>query len=652
MSHLKNYALSILLLLPLQAMPASSTESLQLYLSPTGKDGAKGTLKKPMRSPMEAVKIAQAFLQKKPSGEVRIIFREGEYPIRETIHFQGEGTVSIEAYPDEHPILVADTDVEGWKESGINGILKTDLRACGMEDLGQIDGHENRVDLYCNGKRQTLARWPNKGFSFAGKAVGKTDLPDTWIHVHGTKEGLFEYTDNRMDVWAKEKDPYLHGYWYWDWSEQIQKLAHLDPEKNVVEMAQPYHGYGYRDHLRFYGLNLLCEMDSLSEYYIDREEKVIYWYAPTDFRNGKYRTTLSVTKGNILQVDSMKNFSVQGIGFRGGRGGAVCIRNSENCLVKDCQIEQFGVFAVQLKGGRDNHIERCNVKEMGNVAFMLEGGDRKTLTPSGFEVTDCTVENFSLFQRTYAPAVSFYGIGLLVSHCRFEHSSSSAFTMNGNDIIVEYNQCFDLVTESDDQGGIDMGRDLTCLDNIYRYNHWRDIRGGMYAGAAGIRFDDGLSGQLVYGNVFERCGGVNFGAVQFNGGYDNYVTNNLFYDCLAAVSNQPWKQEFYEAYYDQEFARRIENVDGYGPLYRMRYFRLNRPSKDFPDVNYAVDNLAVKTPCMCKYPEKMKEENNTLLNENVQPLEYYLQPDVQKQYGLRPIPFEEIGPRKKANGQE
>ena len=154
-----------------------------------------------------------------------------------------------------------------------------------------------------------------------------------------------------------------------------------------------------------------------------------------------------------------------------------------------------------------------------------------------------------------------------------------------------------------------------------------------------------LYGQLVYGNVFERCGGVNFGAVQFNGGYDNYVTNNLFYDCTAAVSNQSWQKESYEAYYDQEFDWRIKDVDGFGPLYRMRYFRLNRPSKDFPNVNYAVDNLAVKTPRMCMYPEKMGEENNTLLNEDIQPLEYYLQPNVLKQYGLRPIPFEEIGPR-------
>lgn len=642
-SFLKNLVLSILLLLPLQILPASSSNTLQIFLSPTGKDGAKGTLKKPMKSPLEAAKVAQAFLQKNPSGEVHILFRKGEYPIRETIHFQGEGTVSLEAFPNEHPTLVADVDIEGWKESGKSGILKADLQS--VDNLGQINGHENRVDLYCDGNRQTLARWPNKGFTFAGKAVGNTDLPDTWIHVHGTKEGFFEYTDHRMDKWAKEKDAYLHGYWYWDWSEQIQKLTHVDTENHVVEMAQPYHSYGYRDHLRFYGLNLLCELDSLSEYYIDRDEKVIYWYAPSDFDKKKYRTTLSLTNGNILQVDSMKHFSVQGLGFRGGRGGAISIKNSEDCLVKNCQIEQFGVFAVEVKGGRNILMERCKVKEMGNMAFNLEGGDRKTLTPSGFEVKDCTVENFSLFQRTYAPAVSFYGMGLLVSHCRFEHSSSSAFTMKGNDMIIEYNQCFDLVTESDDQGGIDMGRDLTCLNNIYRYNHWKDIQGGMYAGAAGIRFDDGLSGQLVYGNVFERCGGVNFGAVQFNGGYDNYVTNNLFYDCTAAVSNQSWQKESYEAYYDQEFDWRIKDVDGFGPLYRMRYFRLNRPSKDFPNVNYAVDNLAVKTPRMCMYPEKMGEENNTLLNEDIQPLEYYLQPNVLKQYGLRPIPFEEIGPR-------
>lgn len=626
---------------------ALERDTRMIYVSPAGQDGAKGTVSRPLKSPNEAVTVANAFLKKHPGGCVEIQFREGEYPVEETLRFEGEGRVALSASPGEHPVLVADKDITGWQETSMAGVLKADLKACGITDMGEISGNENRVDLYCNGTRQTLARWPNKGFETAGKAVGETDLGDTWIHVHGTKEGFFEYKNNRMDDWAKEKDPYLHGYWYWDWSEQIQKMQGLDTERKIVEMAKPYHWYGYRDNLRFYGLNLLCELDSVSEYYIDREEGIIYWYAPADFKAKEYRTTLSVAKGTLLEVKDMELFSVDGLGFRGGRGGAICIENGADCRVDNCTIEQFGVFAVQMKGGSHNTIRHCNVKEMGCVAFQLEGGDRKTLQPSGFEVKDCTVENFSLFQRTYAPAVSFQGMGLLVSHCRFEHSSSSAFTMNGNDIIIEYNQCFDLVTESDDQGGVDMGRDLTCLDNIYRYNHWRDIQGGMYAGAAGIRFDDGLSGQLVYGNVFERCGGVNFGAVQFNGGYDNYVTNNLFYDCTAAVSNQGWNKEFYEAYYDLEFARRIENVDGYGPEYRMRYLRLNRPSKDFPDVNYAVDNLAVKTPVMCKYPDKMREENNTLVNDDVQPMEYYLKPEVLKEYGLREIPFETFGPREK-----
>ena len=58
-----------------------------------------------------------------------------------------------------------------------------------------------------------------------------------------------------------------------------------------------------------------------------------------------------------------------------------------------------------------------------------------------------------------------------------------------------------------------------------------DIRGGTQHGAAGVRPDDMISGVAVYGNIFERCGTINFGGVQIHGGRENLVEGNLFIDC-------------------------------------------------------------------------------------------------------------------------
>ena len=49
-----------------------------------------------------------------------------------------------------------------------------------------------------------------------------------------------------------------------------------------------------------------------------------------------------------------------------------------------------------------------------------------------------------------------------------------------------------------------------------------------------------ISGVAIYGNVFERCGAVQFGGVQIHGGKDNLVDGNLFMDCFAGISFSRW----------------------------------------------------------------------------------------------------------------
>jgi hypothetical protein len=70
----------------------------------------------------------------------------------------------------------------------------------------------------------------------------------------------------------------------------------------------------------------------------------------------------------------------------------------------------------------------------------------------------------------------------------------------------------------------------------------------MAHGQAAIRFDDAISGMLVYGNVFIRSANGNFGAIQMNSGRDNIMDNNLFIDCSRGVSggwnpnNSVWRR--------------------------------------------------------------------------------------------------------------
>ena len=286
----------VLLSLLLQVSVLSARD---FYVSLKGNDEAAGTKSHPWRTPEVAVHRAIDFMRNHPGKSVRLIIRGGEYELSKNIVIEGkdlDASLAIIAKKGEEVTFCGDRKLTGWehvseprllalwnKECAAN-VLETDLRKAGIQDLGKALGTGNRVDLYLNGKRQTLARWPNKGFTQAGLAVGKTDCPPTWIKTHGTKEGILEFTDARIARWASEDEPCAFGYWYWDWSDGYHHIREIDGQKKTLSFETPYHVYGYRDGCRYYGLNLLCELDSIGEYYIDRKSGMLYWYPPKGFK--------------------------------------------------------------------------------------------------------------------------------------------------------------------------------------------------------------------------------------------------------------------------------------------------------------------------------------------------------------------------------
>lgn len=626
------------------------------YVSPAGNDAAKGTLARPWKTPAQAAVKVQDYMQSHPGVPVKLVFTAGEYVIKDSLEFKGlEAPLTIVG--EDRTVFTGEKRIDGWTlvsdpealskmPAGSAGkVYQADLAANGIEDLGVVTEIVNRFDLYCNGSRQTLSRWPDKGFTEAGRALGPTEVGDTWIHVHGTREGILEYLDDRIVNWVKEPDCYLFGYFYWDWLDWYYQMQSVDTENKTFTIKPPYHKYGFRDGCRFYGLNLLCELDAPGEYYVDRGSSVIYWIPPTGVNPADAVTAVPVYSGQMMiRVEDCASLTIESIEFCGGRNSMLSISGGSDNVLRDCRISRFGQTPVFINGGKGHKVQGCLLEELGCGGLDIQGGDRKTLEGCGFVVSNTIVDNFSLFKRTYEPAIHFGGVGLLITNCLFQNSSSSALRIEGNDVTVQYCQCFDLVKESDDQGGVDIYFDYSYRRIVFRYNHWRDIRGGMYAGAAGIRFDDIISGQIVYGNVFERCGGggAHFGGVQINGGRDNWVSNNVFYDCPCAVSGQAAVGDGWFTNMKNNRSR-IDSVKGLGPVYAVHYPELKAHFNAAEGKNYVYDNIVVNAESVVLWDTYYDLQNNTLIKDDTLGLEHYLEKKVQKAAGLAPIPFAKIG---------
>jgi hypothetical protein len=219
--------------------------------------------------------------------------------------------------------------------------------------------------------------------------------------------------------------------------------------------------------------------------------------------------------------------------------------------------------------------------------------------------------------------------------------------LEGNDFIIEYNEVSQVVNESDDQGGIDILYNPSYRGIVIRYNRRSDIAGGTLHGAAGIRFDDMISGIWVYGNLFERCGAADFGGVQIHGGKDNRIENNIFYRCPFAVTFSPRGEKRWLEALDREVIRKkiYSDVDNNSAIYQQKYpdlkdIRLNA------DVTTITDNIVISCPKLFRNDRGIQHvRNNTELQANGQPLEAFCTTEVLTKYGLQPIPLEKIGPK-------
>ena len=589
-------------------LPKLPVPAMTFHVAPQGSDANDGSEQSPFAT-LERARAAIRTVKNNnhgvlPKGGIKVVIEPGDYRIERTFTLTDEDSGSVDApivYQGKvgvsarlrggihvrHWRPISDAAVKGRLSPGVaDSVLEADLNVLGLRDFGDATQLRKRPELFVNGIPQVLARWPNDGFVKTGDILG-TNTFSVWGTIKGCKDGRFRFVEERPLSWLDEPDVRLYGYWFWDWYEEYQKVASIDPGQRSFVLAEPYSNYGYRKDQRYYAVNVLRELDQPCEWYLDRRTGFVYWLPPENVRPETAEVVLSVFDQPFVELKDAKHVVVIGLALQEGRGDAVHISGGADCLVAGCVIRQMGGDGIVIKGGRHHGIFGCLIETMGCGGTRVDGGNRKSLEPGKHYVENCVVRNISRLKRTYAPAVHMDGCGNRIAHNLFEDIPSSAMRIEGNDHVIEFNTIRDVVKESDDQGGVDMFGNPLYRGVVIRWNRWVDIRGGTHTGAAGVRLDDMISGVVVYGNVFERCGSAMFGGVQIHGGKDNLVDNNLFLDCFAGVSFSRWGEKLWLERAGQ-FFKEAET-----PLYLERYPELAN-LRTGADVNYLSRNIFVR----------------------------------------------------------
>ena len=528
------------------AMAADDT--IVIYVSPQGNDewnGASTTLTAP-DGPVATLQRARELTRGRKmlmshAVPVAVELLPGTYELTEALSLTAEDSgigvqpVTYRAGGGEVRLVggrvlegfraVTDTAIlEQLPERARGNVVQVDLKANGVTDYGSPGG--GGMELFYNDVPMTLSRWPNEGFVRI-----KDVLEVTPVDVRGTKGdkgGKFVYEEDRASRWLGEKDLWLHGYWFWDWSDQRMQVESIDTGNKVIQIREPEkHHYGYRKGQWYYAFNALSEIDMPGEWYADREAGVLYFWPPSPIEKG--RAVVSVIPA-LIQLDGASNVHIEGLTLAACRGTAITVKGGTGVEVRACTIRNTG-GGVSMSGGTNNGVVGCDIHDTAKAGISLDSGDRKTLTPAGLYAENNHIHDWGRITRMYAAAIHVYGVGNRVSHNLLYSAPHTAIFFGGNDHVIEFNEIHSVCYESNDAGAIYAGRDWSMRGTVIRNNYLHHISGREGRGCVGVYLDDMYCGTEISGNVFYDVTRAAF----IGGGRDNSVLNNIFVDCKPAV---------------------------------------------------------------------------------------------------------------------
>lgn len=714
---LRNFGMIVFLMLII----LSCSDKLIFYVSDTGSDRNPGTKEQPFATLKKSMDTVQMLKSEGTDKYITIFLREGVYYLEKgiTIKAETEGTeklsLTISAYNDEKVILsgcknipldkiisIEDNETRAFFSADARDKIKqTNLKELGIYDYGELRNVGFATpygtawgEIIVNNKPMHLARWPNSGMIPVDRVLEVGSVPrDNDFTGMG---GVIGYDSTRIACWADEEDAWITGYFKYSWGDDMLKIASIDTKKKTITTVSPaFYGFASgQPYQRWYGVNIMAELDEPGEYYINRKKGILY-FIPTEeqIKSLKY----SMLDEPFITMQGTSDITISGIIFECSRGLGIAMDNTRNVRIEGCIFRNLGSLGITVgkgieplaerrhegtgnpksgivgsllqhlytnttfnrEGGQNNLITGCEFYQLGAGGVSLGGGNRLTLEVGNNVVENCVFHDMNRIEKSYRPAIHLTGVGNCIRHCEIYNVANQAVLMHGNNHLIEYNYFHDVVLEAEDAGAIYYGRDPSERGNVIRYNYFENIpdRGLTMA----IYADDGACDLTITGNVFYRAGERVF---MLGGGSDHTITNNIFIESNYGIHVDSRLQNC-SADLLKLFDFRMQAVGFDKPPYSTQYPQLASYFNHFgaPTGNIAENNVFIDVGQMLLYEDyglgasgkkdwiNIKETNWETVHDEVgftdwKNRNFSLSPNsvIYKQLsGFKEIPFQKIG---------
>ncbi|MCQ2770219.1 MAG: right-handed parallel beta-helix repeat-containing protein [Clostridia bacterium] len=542
---------------------------IQLYVSKIGDDNNPGTETKPFltieRSLIELINVRKS----SPNSSVSICINEGTYQTRGlqiTKEMSGSTNAPVTIYGKGYVHISGGITIDKNDFKKVAGDVKqrlstkarshvyvADLKkmGIGIDDYGPLfpigwfqttDMYDNikqgnACECFCNGSRMTLARYPKDSELSLGEIIDEgenymrepREIFAVWSKRRNPFPGIYKMEEKdrkHISKWAPSNDIWMAGYPGIDWADLSARVK-IDPNEGTIR-PELVSRYGAKKGTPYHFFNVLDELNAPGEWYLDRDNALLYVWPTTSIDDAIIE--LSLSEKAVITISDTSYITLEGLDVGCGRVDGISIENSSYINVIRSEISNVGGNGVTIVGDH-NMVRECEIHHTGKGGVHITGGNRETLTPGACMVDNNHIHDFAIIHLTMYPGVALYGVGNICSHNEIHNAPHMAVYYSGNDHVIEYNYIHEMVLRSSDAGAIYGGRDWTMCGIVVRYNVLENIGAGKYKPTA-IYWDDAISGQTAYGNFIMGAGD---NGIKLGGGRDLSAKYNIIINTTEPI---------------------------------------------------------------------------------------------------------------------
>lgn len=644
--------LKLLLVLLLGIPCATRAQPVHLHVARDGSDRNPGTLSAPLATLAAARDAARALPSSAREAGITIWIGSGAYSLTATFDLDERDSGTERGPVIYRAIQGADVRLVGGIRFGPDALApvtdpsilaraipsaRAGLVSCDLEQLHERatgrtappmdvllprdEAYSLRAavpELFFDDEALPFSRWPNEGWATYDQIIDAGSVPrfgDT-----SNRPGTLTYTGNRPDRWREAERILLHGYFAWDWYDDVLEVCELDTAAKRITFTTP-HLYGLKPGKRFRALGLLEEIDEPGEWMIDHTSGTLYLLPPEHLDGGSF--ALSLLKTPLIRLTGTRFVSFRDLTLEVTQGMGVEIVGGTDNQIADCTIRNVGTCGVLVRprgfeakdagalhqfpaasgdplvDGRRNRIVGCHLHDIGTTGISMIGGDRATLTAAGHAAINNDIHRFARRQRANQPAINMNGVGHLAANNHIHDAPHVALNYSGNDHLISRNELHHVCQETSDVGVIYSGRDWTYRGNVVRHNHIHHVGNNGSHGSNAVYLDDSHSSTRIVGNVLHEV----HRAAMIGGGRDNVFENNLIVDCELALHidnrSEGWAHRYQKRGGDHRMYAKLEAVRHDQAPHATRYPALARMLDESPHKplgNVVRNNVVVRSP--------------------------------------------------------